>query len=158
MKFSKRLPSDIFLHYSGVFRTQSKIYDELFGENSYAKKFHRRYLTGSKYASELVMNFSEVFLCFIWRGVILINTKLTARKYFKAKSFFSISSYFMATNIINTDINFWKAWAFLMGVNISNKEYNFFIITETAVWQFFLCTALFEYTPVILNSCKNGGP
>ena len=70
-------------------------------------------------------------------GFVLITTTMTSRKYFEAKSFFSISSQFIATNVINTDTNFWKAWTFLMGVNISNKKYNFFIISETAVWQFF---------------------
>ena len=64
-KFLKKLLLDLFFHYRGVFRTQSKIYDGLFGENSQAKRFHLRYLTGSKYASALVMNFSEVFFCFL---------------------------------------------------------------------------------------------
>ena len=36
---------------------------------------------------------------------------------------------------------------FLMGVNISNKEYNFFIISETAT-LIFLCTAFLEDTLV----------
>ena len=63
-EFSKKLLSDIFFHYRGVFRTQSKIYDGFFGENSQAKRFHLRYLTGSKYVSALVLNFSEVFSCF----------------------------------------------------------------------------------------------
>ena len=58
---------------------------------------------------------------------------------------------FITTNFSNTDINFWKAWTFLMGVNISNKEYNVFIISEAAVLVF-LCTAFLKYTPVILNS------
>ena len=72
-----------------------------------------------------------------WKGFVFIATALTSRNYLEAKSFFSISSLFIAANVIDTDINFWKAWTFLKGVNISNKEYNFFDISETAVWQFF---------------------
>ena len=87
----------------------------------------------------------------IQRDFVLITTTLISRNYFETKSFFSFFSQFITTNFSNTDINFWKAWTFLMGVNISNKEYNFFIISEAAVWVF-LCTAFLKYTPVILNS------
>ena len=87
----------------------------------------------------------------IQRDFVLITTTLISRNYFETKSFFSFFSQFITTNFSNTDINFWKAWTFLMGVNISNKEYNVFIISEAAVWGF-LCTAFLKYTPVILNS------
>ena len=60
----------------------------------------------------------------------LIATALTLRKYFKSKSFISISSLFIATNVIN-NINFWKTGTFLMGVNVSNKEYYLFIVLFT---------------------------
>ena len=46
----------------------------------------------------------------------------TSRKYFEAKSFVCISIP-------------WQS--FSMGANISNKEYNFFIISETDEWQCF---------------------
>ena len=104
------------------------------------------------------MNLSKVFFClgtFLgkWRqaqetNLATYNLSLITEEgfcsyyhwnYFEAKFFNSISSLFIATTVINTDINFQKAWTFLMDINISNKEYNFFIISEPAMWQFFLC-------------------
>ena len=88
----------------------------------------------------------------IKRGFFAIATNLTSRKYFDAKSFITISSLFIATDVIDTDINFLKPWTFLMGVNISNEEYNFFIKSETAMWQVFSALLFFENTPVVLDS------
>ena len=39
-----------------------------------------------------------------------------------------------------------------MGVNISNKEYNFFIVSETCRGAVFLYIVFLKYTPFILNS------
>ena len=100
------------------------------------------------------MNFPKLFFHFstslgkwwnkagnIWlmikRGFFAIATNFTSRKYFDTKSFITISSLFIATDVIDTDINFLKPWPFLMGVNISNEECNFFIKSETTTWQVF---------------------
>ena len=57
-------------------------------------------------------------------------------------------------------MNFWKAWTFLMGVSISNKEYNFFIISETVMWQFFyalLSSNIFQLSWIHLASLRRQG-
>ena len=72
---------------------------------------------------------------------VLIEIALTSRKYLEIKSFIVISSLFFAMNVIDIDINFWEIKFmnfFDVSVNMSNKEYNVFVISETVIWQFFL--------------------
>ena len=105
---------------------------------------------GFKYASALVTNLCKVFFCFTtfmgkWWQVqeiklkedfVLIATVFTSKTYLEANSIFSVSATSIAKNIINTDINFWKTWTFMMGAIISFKGCNFFT-SKPVIWQFF---------------------